>query len=87
MQSQLSASSLLTKSDHVTLSANLIDIPCPKCSAALGRAHTAFRLLQFPFISCSCGFAGPYDWVNPELGISVAEAVAQLECRKNTGRT
>ena len=87
MDAQFRASNLPTKLDHVILPPNRIDILCPKCSAVLGTADPAFRLLRFPSISCSCGFTGPYDWVNPQLGISVAEAIAESECRRSMSRT
>ncbi len=60
-----------------------ISIPCPRCLHSLGEADTNIRLLRFRSITCcECGFAGAYDWVIPHLGISAAEAIAQLEHRK-----
>ena len=87
MNTLSAASNRPTRPDGVSLSANPIDIPCPKCSAVLGSADPTFRLLRFPSISCSCGFTGPYVWVNPQLGISVAEAIAESDCRRSTSRT
>jgi predicted RNA-binding Zn-ribbon protein involved in translation (DUF1610 family) len=60
------------------------EIPCPNCDAALGRVDEAFRLFMFPHIACPCGFSGPFNWVNPRLGISVEEAISRLESRRNS---
>jgi len=62
----------------------MIEIPCPNCDAALGRVDEAFRLFMFPHIACPCGFSGPFNWVNPRLGISVEEAISRLESRRNS---
>ena len=60
-----------------------VDIACPICGRSLGSCDTAIRYLRFPSIACSkCGFTGPYEWVNPSLGISVEEAGERLASAK-----